>query len=62
MRDDERSPLTSIIDLLKQAIQNAREFRESLTPASFDNDLAPMPGDPAFERWRASLITGKVIP
>ncbi len=38
----------SVVDILKEAIQNAPEFRESLSAKSFDRDLATL-------LWRPTL-------
>jgi hypothetical protein len=50
----------SVIELLKEALQNAPEFRESLTTENLDRDLAPLLGNAIFEQWRTSVLKGSV--
>ncbi len=49
----------SVIELLKEALQNAPEFRESLTTEHLDRDLVPLLGNAEFERWRGEVLAGK---
>jgi hypothetical protein len=46
----------SVIESLTEALHDAPEFRESLTPDALDADLLPLVGNPAFEKWRSSVL------
>jgi hypothetical protein len=47
----------SVLELLKEALHNAPEFRESLATGNLDRDLVPLLGDPVFEQWRSEVLT-----
>jgi hypothetical protein len=49
----------SVIELLKEALQNAPEFRESLATENLDRDLVPLLGNPVFERWRSEVLAAR---
>lgn len=59
MNKDSLEPnfVRSVIELLKEALHNAPEFRESLATDTLDRDLAPLLGNPVFEQWRAEVMT-----
>jgi tetratricopeptide (TPR) repeat protein len=59
MNKDSLEPnfVRSVIELLKEALQNAPEFRESLATENLDRDLVPLLGNPVFEQWRSDLLT-----
>jgi len=48
--------IASVIAQLSEAIQNAPEFGEDLSPDRLDSDLASLLGNPVFERWRADVL------
>jgi hypothetical protein len=48
-----------VIQLLAEALQHAPEFREDLRTENLDGDLAPLMGNPIFDRWRADVLSRK---
>lgn len=46
----------SVIEALSEALRDAPEFRESLTPEALDADLVPLVGHPVFEKWRSAVL------
>jgi len=59
MNKDNLEPnfVRSVIELLKEALQNSPEFRESLATENLDRDLVPLLGNPVFEQWRTEVLT-----
>jgi len=48
--------VTSVVDDLKRAVQDAPAFAKSLWPKVLDDDLASLVGHPIFESWREQVL------
>jgi hypothetical protein len=48
--------VSAVIDALDEALRHAPQFRESLSPGTFDEDLASVAGNPVFQEWREAAL------
>lgn len=53
------SNVDSVIELLKEAIHEAPEFRDSLATENLDRDLASLLESSIFLRWRDDVLSEK---
>jgi hypothetical protein len=53
------SNVDSVIELLKEAIHEAPEFRDSLATENLDRDLASLLESSVFLRWRDDVLSKK---